>query len=109
MEGFKGQATPEQIAAWKKEVAGKYGENAKVYEYKVDDSVAYLRSVDRNTFSLASSKVASAGPNKFNEVILENIWLGGDDAVRKEDRYYFALIEFIEELLGKKKGSLSEL
>lgn len=109
MEGFKGQATAEQIAAWKKDVTAKYGENAKVYAYQVGDSIAYLRSVDRNTFSLASSKVQSAGPNKFNEIILENIWLGGDEAIRKDDRYYYGLIEFIEELLDKKKGSLSEL
>lgn len=107
--GFQGQATLEQIAQWKKEVAEKYGENAKLYAYQVGNSICYLRSVDRNLFSMASAKVASAGPNKFNEVIVEGIWMGGDEAIKKEDRYYYGLIEFIEELLDKKKGSLSEL
>lgn len=106
---LQGQATPEQIESWKKDVANKYGENYKVFGYAVDGKIAYLRSVDRNTFSLASSKVASAGPNKFNEVILDNIWLGGDESIRKDDRYYYGLIEFVEELLDKKKGSLTTL
>lgn len=106
---FKGQATPEQIDNWKKDVAKQYGENHKVFEYKIDDKVCYLRTVDRNTFSLASSKVASAGPNKFNEIVLDNVWLGGDESIRKDDRYYFGLIEFIEEMMDKKKGSLTTL
>lgn len=101
MENLKGEATAEQIAEWKE----KYG---KVFKYEVEGKVAYLRPVDRNIYSLAASKVTSAGPNKFNEVILNGIWLGGDESIRKEDSYYFGLIEFVEDLMAKKKGSLGE-
>lgn len=97
---LKGQATQEQIAEWKE----KYG---KVYNYEVDGKVCYLRSVDRNTYSLAASKV-STSPAKFNEVIVEKIWLAGAEEIRKEDQYYFGLIDFVEELMNKKKGSLGE-
>lgn len=101
--------TPEQIATWKQEVAEKFGSNHKVYEYRVDGRSCYLRSVDRDTYAMAMAKVAQAGPNKFNELIIQGIWLGGDETIRKDDRYYFGLVEFVEDLLNKKKGSLTEL
>lgn len=100
-ENLKGQATAEQIAKWKEE-------HGKVFKYEVDGKVAYLRSVDRNTYALAASKVATS-PAKFNEIVIQNIWLGGDEDLKKEDEYYFGLIDFVEELMAKKKGSLETL
>lgn len=97
---MKGEATPEQIAAWK----DKHG---KVFKYEVDGRVAYLRPVDRNTYAQAASKVATS-PAKFNEVVVKNIWLGGDEAIRDEDGYFFGLSDFVEDLMAKKKGSLGE-
>lgn len=96
-----GEATPEQIAKWK----AQYGQ---VFQYTVENRTCYLRSVDRNVYSLATVKMSSA-PSKFSETIIEGIWLGGDDELRKNDRYYFALIDFTEELMAKKKGNLSIL
>jgi hypothetical protein len=95
-----GLATIEQINAWKE----KYG---KVFYYEVDDKICYLRPVDRNTYSLALSKV-STSPAKFNEIVVKEIWLAGDEEIRKNDCYYFGLIDFVEELMNKKKGSLGE-
>ncbi len=108
MTELKGQATTEQIAEWKQTVKTKYGDGAKVYEYKVEDMVCYIRTVDRTTYSAAAAKV-STSPAKFTDVILENCWLGGCDTIRKVDQYYFGLSEFLEELVAKKKGSLTEL
>ena len=98
---FKGQATAEQIVEWKQKFE-------KVFEYKVDDKVCYLKNVDRDTYSLAASKV-STSPAKFNETIIKNMWLGGDEEIRTNNGYYFGLIEFVDELMAKKKGSLTEL
>jgi hypothetical protein len=95
-----GRATPEQIAKWKQEFG-------KVFYYEVDDKICYLRPVDRTTYSLALSKV-STSPAKFNEIVMEKIWLGGDEEIRKNDQYYFGLIDYVEELMNKKKGSLGE-
>lgn len=95
---LKGQATAEQVAKWKEE-------HGQVFKYECDGKVCYLRSVDRNTYSLAASKVATS-PAKFNEIVIQNIWLGGDEDLRKQDSYYFGLIDFVEELMAKKKGSL---
>lgn len=110
MEDIKltGEVSQEQIDQWKVETKKKYGENAKVHQYTVDDRVAYLRSVDRDTYSAAASKV-STSPAKFNDVVLQNIWLGGDETIKTDDRYYFGLIDFVEELMAKKKGNLKEL
>ena len=108
MSGLKGQATTEQIAEWKEEVKKKYGDGAKVYEYQVEDMVAYVRTVDRATYSAAAAKV-STSPAKFTDVILENCWLGGCETIKKVDQYYFGLSEFLEELVAKKKGSLTEV
>jgi hypothetical protein len=94
--------TAEQIEAWKKE-------HGQVFKYVADDKVAYLRAVDRDTYALAAAKVSSAGPGKFNDIIIERIWLAGDEELRKQNGYYFGLIEFIEELMAKKKGTLTEL
>lgn len=93
-----GQATADQIEAWKKEFG-------KIFKYQVDNKVCYLRTVDRDTFSAAAAKV-STSPAKFNDIVINNIWLGGDETIKKEDSYYFGLIEFVEELMAKKKGSL---
>ncbi len=100
MEKLKGLASAEQIEAWKKE-------HGKVYSYKIEDKIAYLRSVDRNTYALAASKVTTS-PAKYGETIIENIWLGGAEELRKEDSYYFGLLDFVEDFMNKKKGTLGE-
>jgi len=97
----KGQLTPEQIA----ELKAKHGQ---IFAYDVDDKVCYLRSVDRNTYSLAAAKV-STSPAKFNEIVIQNIWLGGDEDIKNKDEYYFGLVDFVEELMAKKKGTLTTL
>ncbi len=105
---LKGEVSQEQIDQWKVETKKKYGENATIHSYTVDDKIAYLRSVDRDTYSAAAAKVSSS-PAKFNDVVLQNIWLGGDESIKTDDRYYFGLIDFVEELMAKKKGSLKQL
>ncbi len=87
---LNGQVSIDQIEAWKKETKAKYGDNHKVYKYEVDGCVAYFRSVDRDTFAAATSKLSSS-PAKFSQYILEKTWLGGDESIRKDDSKYFGL------------------
>lgn len=103
-----GQVSPEQIDKWKNETKQKFGENHKVYAYNVDGRICYLRSVDRDTYAVATTKI-STSPAKFTEKVIEQIWLGGDETIRKDDSLYFGLADFVEELMGKKKGELGEL
>lgn len=103
-----GEATPEQIAQWKANVKKQYGEETEVFKYVKDGMICYLRSVDRDAYSSAAAKV-STSPAKFNDVILENIWLGGCEDLKTVNSYYFGLIDFVEELMNKKKGVLTKL
>lgn len=98
---LKGEATKEQIDKWKED-------HGKVFTYKVDDKIAYLKPVDRELYARAATKV-STSPAKFTETVINGIWLGGDEAIRKEDGYYFGLSGFVEELMNKKVGELGEL
>jgi hypothetical protein len=102
-----GQANQEQIDKWKAEVKQKYGENAKVMFYKVDGRICYFRSVDRDTYAAALAKFTS-NPAQFSKTVIEQTWLGGDMELRTIDHYYLGLIDFVEEILNKKKGELGE-
>jgi hypothetical protein len=103
MKDFNGQVSPEQIENWKKE-----HKIDKVLTYVVDNRIAYLRPVDRNLYSLAASKVTTS-PAKFYEIIVDGVWLGGDEAIKKQDQYFFGLMDHVEEMMQKKKGQLGEL
>jgi hypothetical protein len=95
--------TAEMIAGWKE----KYG---KVFKYETPDGKAcFFRPVDRATYSAALSKVGQGKVEKFNDTIITNIWLAGDEEIRKVDQYYFGLIDQVEELMNKVKGYLGEL
>lgn len=96
----QGQVSEDQIKEWKQQ----YG---KVFTYEVDNKIAYFRPVDRTVYSLAASKI-STSPAKFNEIVIEKTWLGGAEEIKKEDSYFFGLIDFVEEMMNKKKGSLGE-
>jgi hypothetical protein len=98
-----GQVSNEQIQKWKDE-----HKVEKVLTYTVDGRIAYLKPVDRNLYSLAASKVTTS-PAKFNETIVQGIWLGGDEAIKNEDEYYFGLIDHVEGMMRKRKGELGEL
>ena len=95
-----GEETATQIAKWKDEFG-------KVFNYKVDGRIAYFKPVHRTLYAAAATKV-STSPAKFTETIIEGIWLGGDDSIKLQDQYYFGLIDFVEELMNKKKGELGE-
>ena len=74
--------TKEQIKQWK----AKYKE---VFVLRVDDKVAYLRTPDRATLSYAST-LATKDPMKFNEAILTNCWLGGDEVFLTVDALFLS-------------------
>lgn len=100
MPKLKGEASAEQIAKWKET-------HGKVHSYEVDGLICYMRPVDRTTYALALAKIGT-NPASFNQIVIEKIWLGGADEIKKEDCYYFGLIDNVEELMNKKKGQLGE-
>jgi hypothetical protein len=93
--------TKEQIKQWK----AKYKE---VFVLRVDDKVAYLRTPDRATLSYAST-LATKDPMKFNEAILTNCWLGGDEEIKTDDALFLSASSKLGELIQIKEASLEKL
>ena len=93
--------TKEQIKQWK----AKYKE---VFVLRVDDKVAYLRTPDRATLSYAST-LATKDPMKFNEAILTNCWLGGDEEIKTDDALFLSASSKLGELIQNKEATLEKL
>ena len=93
--------TKEQIKQWK----AKYKE---VFVLRVEDKVAYLRTPDRATLSYAST-LAMKDPMKFNEAILTNCWLGGDEEIKTDDALFLSASSKLGELIQIKEATLEKL
>lgn len=100
-ETLIGEATPEQIAEWKK----KYG---KVFGIKVGGHIAYLKKPDRKVLGYASA-AGKNDPIKFNEVIINNCFIGGSEAVKTEDELFFGASSTIVDLIQVKEAELVNL
>lgn len=93
--------TDKQIENWKKQ----YGD---VFCYEADDFACYLRRPDRKAIGAAGVK----GGDDFikqGEVLIANAWLGGNDELRDEDRYFLGLQKHINGLVEVKTGELKKL
>lgn len=93
--------TEKQISEWK----DKY---KTVFVLEVDGKVGYLRKPDRKTLSFASA-AGTSDPFKFNEVILKNCWLGGDDEIKTDDDLFLAASAVLADLIQVKEASLKKL
>lgn len=90
-----------QIEAWKRE-------HGDVFAYEADGKVCYLRRPSRTAIA-AASVVGKDDPFKFAEIIVNNCWLGGDEALRNEDRYFMGLSRKVSELVEIKVGEIKKL
>lgn len=87
--------TENQIKSWKKE----HGE---VFRFDVGKKVCYLKKPSRNALSYASM-AAQTDPLKYNEFILEDCWLAGDEEIKTDNGLFLSigqklplLIEMVE-------------
>ena len=88
---LKGQATPEQIEAWK-------AKHRNVWALKTEGSVAYVRSPGRVELSHATA-VGAGNPVKFNETILLDCWLGGDTSIQTEDYKFLGISGKLDKII----------
>lgn len=96
-----GQATPGQIEAWKQ----KHGD---VFAVTVGNSVCYLKRPTRKAISYASV-AGKNDPLKFNEVLLNDCWLGGDDRIKSDDTMFISASAKVAELIEVKEAELKKL
>ena len=93
--------TDKQIENWKQ----KHGE---VFSYESDELACYLKRPDRKTIAAAAA-VGSTDPVKYAEIMIANCWLGGNEALKTEDRYFFGLQQQLTALVEIKTGTLKKL
>lgn len=75
---------------------------------EVDDRIAYLRRPTRKALS-AAAVVGKTDPMKYNEVLLKNCWLGGDEEIQEKDDLFLGASEALADLIEKKEATLKKL
>jgi len=101
MSKYKGEVNQEQIDAWKKQ----HGE---VKALIIDGHIGYLKKPDRKTLGYAST-VGSKDPIKFNEIILNNCWLGGSEDIKTDDSLFLSAGQVLADLIQVKEAELVNL
>lgn len=100
-EQLIGQATPEQIKGWK----AKHGD---VFALKVEGSVGYVKRPGR--VEIAHAEVTASGSNtRYNETILTDCWLGGDESIKLEDRKFFGVSNQLDQIIEVATANVEKL
>lgn len=95
------EVTEQQIEGWKKQ----HGE---VYLVEVGGRKAYLRPADRKTISYATA-VGAKDPMAFNEALIQNCWLGGDEEIKTVDSLFMGASAVLHELIEVQTASIKKL
>ncbi|WP_286913160.1 hypothetical protein [Flavobacterium sp. UBA4197] len=82
--------TQKQIQEWKEQ----YGE---VYLLPVEDKTAYLRLPKMADFKRAFTALQNDGEIAFGEVMLNTLFIGGDEDIKTVDEYFFAARKELKE------------
>jgi hypothetical protein len=91
----------EQIQEWK----AKHGD---IFKITVDGKEAFLKKPSRKTLGYASV-AGKTNPLKFNEVLLNDCWLGGDEVIKTNDELFLSVSGKLADLLEVKEAELEKL
>lgn len=96
------EITKKQIADWKT----KHG---RIYKLTAQDgSVGIIKQPNRKILSHATA-VAGSDPIKFNEVVLEDCWIAGDESLKTDDAKFLGISEKLADIIEKAEVALKEL
>lgn len=101
MEKQKEKTIGEKIQEWK----DKYGD---VYRVDVDGHTAYLKRPSRKALG-AAAVLGKQDPMKYNEVLLSNCWLEGDEAIKTDDALFLGVSAQLAEIIEIKEATLKKL
>ncbi len=96
------KATEDQIAEWKKQF-----DSVIKIEIPEAKKACYLRSVDRKIMSYISQ--LSSDPIKYNESLLEQCWLAGDEEIKTKDSLFMSIMGDLAELIDFHETELTKL
>lgn len=91
--------TKEQVKEWK----AKHGE---LFEIIVEDKSCILHRPTRKDLSYAS---AVKDPIKMSEVMLNALWVAGDEEIKEDDSLFLAAIQKMEDILEVKEAEIKKL
>ena len=91
--------TKEQIKEWK----AKHGE---LSEITVEDKSCILHRPTRKDLSYAS---AVKDPIKMSEVMLNALWVAGDEEIKEDDSLFLAAIQKMQDILEVKEAEIKKL
>lgn len=92
----------------KKEIEDLKAKHGQLFMITVEDKACLLKKPTRKVLSMASS-VASKDPMKFNEIILKNCWVAGDEEIKTNDDYFLGASQKIAEIIEFKEAELVKL
>lgn len=95
------QIDQEKIEAWKKQ-------HGDIFKITVENYSCILKKPSRKALSYGSS-VAQTDPLKFNEVILKDCWLEGDQILLTDDTLFLSVCQKIGHLIEVKEAELVKL
>jgi hypothetical protein len=95
------EVTQAQIDEWK----AKYGS---VFCIEVDGKKVYLKKPDRKVLS-AAAVTGKSDPMKYNEILLTNCWLGGDDEIKTNDELFLGVCGQLSGIIEIKEAELKKL
>ncbi len=98
-----GQATPEQIEAWKKQYTGG------IYGVAVDGYIGYFKNPSRKELNYAMSKADKDAALEMFEQLAEVTFIGGSEAVIKNDELFLGLVQELKVKMDGKKAQLVNL
>lgn len=96
-----GKASDEQIAKWKKQ-------HGSIYAVEVEGHVVYLRKPDRAVMAYASNALKDS-PFQYVEELFNNCRIGGSDIFDKDDDYFMAAMQKVNDIVEVKKAELVKL
>lgn len=89
----------------KRELKAKYGT---LFLLEVEDKQCILKTPDRKTLAMAQS-IGKQNPLKFNEILLKNCWVDGDEEIKKDDALFLAACQKLDEIIEVKDAYLTKL
>lgn len=91
--------TKEQVKEWK----ARHGE---LFEITVEDKSCILHRPTRKDLSYAS---AVKDPVKMSEVMLNALWVAGDEEIKEDDSLFLAAIQKMQDILEVKEAEIKKL
>ena len=79
-----------------------------VFQVSVDGHVAYLKKPTRKTLG-AAAVIGKADPMKYNEILLTNCWIEGDEAIKTDDSLFLGVSAQLAEMIEIKEAEIKKL